>query len=198
MLGAAYLYRLIHLVLVWSDGKGIIIFQAFYFVLKNVGEAVISTSLGVIAWGWSILHVRPSQYLIIIGVAAGLINTISLILSALTEEHEQNHHSYETTPGFIVLVLKTILFFIFVLGIIKSLKKASGKKIDFIKKFGLIGGAYLISWPAIVFIAEVCFPSYMHNEFIVFSEEVIHIGASALVCYMISEQESTYRKVSLN
>lgn len=37
LLGAAYLYRLIHLVLYSIDGSGIYVFELFYIVLKNVG-----------------------------------------------------------------------------------------------------------------------------------------------------------------
>lgn len=37
VLGAAYLYRLIHLLIYWSDGSGVHLFEVFYLVLKNIG-----------------------------------------------------------------------------------------------------------------------------------------------------------------
>jgi hypothetical protein len=87
ILGTAYMYRLIHLMLYWSDGSGIHIFEVLYLVLKHLGEGVITTMLIAIAWGWTIIHLRPSQYYILIGVVSGLINIVSLILSSLTDEN---------------------------------------------------------------------------------------------------------------
>jgi hypothetical protein len=88
VLGTAYLYRLIHLAFYWQDGMGVYLFEGFYLAFKNIGEAVITTMLVAISWGWTIIHLRPNQYYIIIGVVSGLINIVSLILSSLTEEHE--------------------------------------------------------------------------------------------------------------
>jgi hypothetical protein len=88
VLGAGYLYRLIGLVLYNLDGTGIHIFEVFYFILKNSGEAVITTVIVSLAWGWSIIHLNPNQSYIIFGVLTGIVNIVSLILSSLTEEDE--------------------------------------------------------------------------------------------------------------
>ena len=93
-LGAAYLYRLIHLVLYNSDGLGIHLFEVFYIVLKNAGEAIITTALISVSWGWSILHTNSNQSYILIGTGAGIINIVSLVLSSLTEEHEELYHHF--------------------------------------------------------------------------------------------------------
>ncbi len=85
ILGTAYLYRVMHLLLFWTDGSGVHLFEVFYLVLKNIGEGVITTMLVAIAWGWTIVHLKPNQYYIILGVVSCLINIVSLILSSLTE-----------------------------------------------------------------------------------------------------------------
>lgn len=85
LLGAAYLYRLIHFILYNLDGYGIHVFEIFYLVLKNVGEAIITTMIVCISWGWSIIHLNVNQYYIIVCVLAGIVNIVSLILSSLTE-----------------------------------------------------------------------------------------------------------------
>lgn len=48
-----------------------------------------------------------------------------------------------------------------------------------------------------VFVVELTFPSYMYKEVITFVEEIVHVWATTLLCKMISEPESAYRKVSL-
>ncbi len=88
LLGTAYLYRLIHLALYKLDGSGIYVFELFYIVLKNAGEAIITTMIVSLSWGWSIIHLNSSQNYMIIGFIVGIINIVSIILSVLTEEHE--------------------------------------------------------------------------------------------------------------
>lgn len=168
VLGAAYLYRLIHLLLYWTDGTGVHLFETFYLILKNVAEAVITTMLVAIAWGWTIVHLKPNQYYIIIGVVSCLINIVSLILSSLTEEHEELYHTYDTVPGLVVLILRIVVFLIFLAGIGNSLRESSGKIIFFIRKLGWIGGAYLLSWPLTVLLVELLFPEQQHRNVITF------------------------------
>jgi uncharacterized membrane protein len=101
-------------------------------------------------------------------------------------------------PGTVVLVLRIVVFLIFVLGICNSLKESSGKIIQFIKKVGLVGGAYLISWPLTVLVVEMIFPEEQHKNIIIFVEELVHLCACTILCNMISNQESSYSKVSLH
>jgi hypothetical protein len=108
--------------------------------------------LVAISWGWTIVHLRPNQSYIIIGAISGLFNIVCLVLSSLTEEHEELYHSYDTVPGTVVLVLRIVMFLIFLTGILRSIESSSGKILHFIKKLGLIAGSYLISWPLTVLI----------------------------------------------
>lgn len=163
-----------------------------------MGEAVITTMLIAISWGWTIIHLKPNQYYIIVGVVSCLINIVSLILSSLTEEHEELYHTYDTVPGMVVLVLRVIVALIFLLGIVNSLKQSSGKIIYFIRKLGWVGGIYLTCWPLTVLVTELFIPEEQHNNIITFVEEVVHLCACTLLCEMISNQESSYRKVSLH
>lgn len=152
VLGMAYLYRLIHLILYSSDGIGIPFFQILYIVLKFIGEAIITTMIISLSWGWSIIHLKSGLLYVTIGLIAGIINIVSLSLSVVTEEHEELHHHYQTVPGLIVLGLRIVLFLIFIAGICHCLSESSTKIIYFIKKLGLVGSLYLLSWPVAVFV----------------------------------------------
>jgi len=37
LLGGGYMYRLIHLIIYYSNGDGIHLFEIFYLILKNIG-----------------------------------------------------------------------------------------------------------------------------------------------------------------
>ena len=198
VLGAAYLYRLIHLLIYWSDGAGVHFFEIFYLVLKNIGEAVITTVLVSIAWGWTIVHLKPDPSYIIVGIVSTLINIVSLVLASLTEEHEYLHHIYDTVPGIVVLILRLIILMVFWFGIMRSLRTSSGHVSSFLRKLNFLGGCYLISWPLTVLLVEMLLPTEHHRSVITFVEEAVHLCACTLLCTMISNEESAYRKVSLH
>ena len=88
MLGAAYIYKLIHLVLYCHDGSGIYGFVIAYVILKNIGEAITTTMIVSLAWGWSLTHMNANHASIIIGGIAGIVNIVTLVLAMLTDEHE--------------------------------------------------------------------------------------------------------------
>jgi hypothetical protein len=85
----------------------------------------------------------------------------------------------------------------FFIGILRTLSLSVGNSRRFIKKFSLVGGFYLSSWPFIVIFSELFLPNYLHNEVITFVEEITHMVASAFLCKILSNPESTYRKVSM-
>ena len=70
----------------------------------------------------------------------------------------------------IVIFLKIVVLLIFFFGISDSLRKASGKIMIFVKKLGIVGGAYLASYPLTVLIVETIVPSEQHRNIITFVE----------------------------
>ena len=198
LLGAAYLYKLIHLGLYCLDGLGIPGFLIAYLILKNVGEAIATTMIVSLAWGWSLTHLRPNTASVLIGVVAGIVNVVSLVLAALTDEHEEVHHHYESVPGLILLGLRILMLVVFLAGIASSLGAAAGHTRQLVVRLGWIGGAYLACWPVLVLVVEGVLPNYMHHEVITLGEELVHISACTLLCHLISNPESAYRKVSLH
>ena len=62
-----------------------------------------------------------------------------------------------------MLGLRIFLFLIFIIGVCSSLDKSSSFIIFFIKKLAIVGSLYLLSWPAIVLLAEGLLPDYLQH-----------------------------------
>ena len=60
------------------------------------------------------------------------------------------HHKYDSTAGYIIQILRTIVVVIFFIGILRTMSLSVGNIRRFVKKFSLIGGFYLSSWPIVV------------------------------------------------
>jgi hypothetical protein len=85
-LGGAYMYKLTHLLFCYYYGDGIHLFEVFYLIFKGLGEMVNVTLLIILSWGWSIVHLNSYTKYLVIGITAGIINLISLILASMTDE----------------------------------------------------------------------------------------------------------------
>jgi len=79
---AGYIYKAVHLVLYSKDGLGIQGFVLANFILKYIGEAISTTMLIALSWGWSLTNLKSNRGYIAIGIVVGLINIYSLVVSA--------------------------------------------------------------------------------------------------------------------
>jgi hypothetical protein len=63
------------------------------------------------------------------------------------------HHKYDSTAGYILQLLRMMIVFIFLIGIIRTSNLSVGNTRRFIRKFGAIGAVYLLSWPLTVVVS---------------------------------------------
>jgi hypothetical protein len=99
--------------------------------------------------------------------------------------------------GIVLMLIRVIIFLLFLAGIMRCLSESVGKRKHFIRKFGYQGGAYLIAWPLAVIFVELFLPNYMHNEVVTIIEEGAHIIANAYMCHLFAFPDSDFKKVSL-
>jgi hypothetical protein len=86
VIGIAYFYRLLHLVIYNVNGEGIYFFEYLYHILKSVCELIIVTFISAIGWGWSITHLKHDQTYILAGVTVAIINIIGMCVSVSADE----------------------------------------------------------------------------------------------------------------
>ena len=92
VLGLAYLYRFLDLIMVHYNGEGVQFLKVFYECIKHATEGVLTTIIVSIGWGWSLTHLRYEPYYIIMGATTTIISIVSAILQGLSEELEPEHH----------------------------------------------------------------------------------------------------------
>lgn len=81
LLGLAYFYRFLDLLLISNSGRGYGFLYILYVIIKNIVEGILVTLIISIAWGWSLTHLQHDQTYIIIGTLAAIANIVSLIIS---------------------------------------------------------------------------------------------------------------------
>ena len=120
VLGLGYFYRFLDLLLIYKSGRGYTFLYILYVIIKNVVEGFLATLIISIAWGWSLTHLQHDQTYIIIGTLAAILNIVGLVISNAAEEIEEAHHQYDGTLGILLLVMRILLFVLFLVGILRS------------------------------------------------------------------------------
>lgn len=72
-----------------------------------------------------------------------------------------------------------------------------GKRRHFIRKFGYMGGTFLMAWPVTVLFAELYLPNYMHKEVVTVVEEAVYIIANAYICRLFAFPDVDFKKVKI-
>lgn len=138
VIGIAYVYRLIHLSLYYSNGEGMYIFDILYRIIKTICEFVIVTFLIAISWGWSLTHLKHDNTYIYFGAISTLINLVVIICAALVDENYDLYHFYDSKEGVAILGLRIVLLFIALVGILRTLNLSVGNVRHFAKRLALI------------------------------------------------------------
>lgn len=171
--------------------------NVLYKIIKHIVEGIISTVLVSIAWGWSLTHLRHENHYIIVGTVVTLLNVMVAILECFLEPNEHSNHSYDHVQGVVLLFLRLTVLALFVVGILRSLSSSVGRMKQFLKRFALEGGAFLISWPLAALLAELFLPAYMQREVVTVIDEASHLVATAYLCRLFAIPGNYYKKVNM-
>lgn len=153
VLGLSYFYRLLDEMLIWAYGEQFNFLVYLYMGFKIAIEGVMVTIIVSIAWGWSLTHLRHEPYYIIVGTVVAIINFIGVVLDSSADQIEEAHHHYDRLIGFLVLLIRLVIFALFLIGIFRSMAESVGKRRHFLIRFGYLAGLFLVGWPVAVIFA---------------------------------------------
>lgn len=126
----------------------------------------------------------------------GLINLVLTLLGKINDGDSDKYHMYDTIPSYLLVFFRVCTVLIFIIGIIKLYKESTKnvKIISFLANFGLMGGIYFLSLPAIMLLATMM-PISSRKQIVFFSVEMIKNIVNLMLTWMISSKRSKYRGV---
>ena len=69
---------MLQICLIYHDGEGFKMFEMAYLLFKHVGEALITTLILSLSWGWTITNMNSNKQYLVLGLAVGIINMAGL------------------------------------------------------------------------------------------------------------------------
>jgi len=194
-----FIAQSLHTVHLWwyqDDGIGSKSLDMLSEILFMLSQVVQTTLLIAIAMGYTLLPGRDGRMVIVKWIALlSLIIHVSLVsFGKLQDESACKYHENEGFVGWVLLSVRLMLLYWFLVATQASQKQAGLRLHDFFQHFRLAGTMYFLAYPLLFIVVQVFAPYLQHP--------IMHIGlqtmqtASVIWLAELFLSRGTYFKVS--
>ena len=172
-----------HLLVYSYDGEGMKACHVISVIAEVASEFFISLLLILLSWGWTITYLEFGDIEMFIPLVLMLL-IIHLVVAGLTEltsDAYHKYHDYEGVQGILLVVARLGMFAYFLYGMQDTYQKCRSKAKAFLKPFSIYAGAYLVSFPVLVVICQICAHYVRHKVMVVGSI----IAQSVAMCILL-------------
>jgi len=189
----------IHMLLYTYNGYGIGVFYMFYQLFEVFSTTIVSLLMIIIASGWTIKYkeFKDADIYIPVGLFLFMINLIVVSLEKGNEDTQNNFSNYEGIPGFIMALLRLILWAWFLYSIISVFNECNQRTSDFLLSFGITSSVYFLGLPVVV-IFSWCFDHYIRNKVVILMVNLIQTSVFTYLTHLFSEKSKFYKVSTLS
>ncbi len=152
------LFRWIHLLVYSYDGEGLKACHVLSVIFEVASQFFLSLLLILLSWGWSITYVEFGDIEMFIPLVIMLL-VIHVVVAGLTEitsDAYQKYHDFQGIQGILLVIFRLGMFAYFIYGMRDTYQKCRAKAKVFLRPFAIYAGAYLLSFPVLVLVSQVC------------------------------------------
>lgn len=187
----------IHLYIYSQNGSGFFLLDLASTVLQMNSQIIIVGMLIMIAYGWLITDTDISQNttLMGLGVVVCLVQSCATFLTVIDDGAHHKYHDYGGWQGMILVVMRIILYVIFMVGVCRHLGKLKKKPNDFLKAMSVAGTLYMITFPILWFLSFVVAAQY-RNRLIVFGNLIVQLFAIVILLNQLAKKGTKFHEAS--
>ena len=192
VLGIFFLY--FHLYVYEYDGEGIGVFEFFGEAFMLVSNLSITTLLIIIAGGWNLTYSEfpvPELYI----PAIFLLTFLHLFMAGLdfiTENEKFSFTRYEGISGFIIIIMRVLMYAWFLYNLRETSKHKDFKKSNFLYRFGLGASLYFLSIPLLV-TGSTVFSPHSREKVMVAGINMTQAAAFYILSKIFTEKGDYYK-----
>ena len=168
------LFQTVHYWVYYYDGEGIFVFYVFALINKVIAQVLLIWMLLMMAYGWTISYddLKDKDIYIIVLCFVVMIHMMITGLTFIDYGEAYKYHDFGGVQGFILILLRVLLWIGFVVGIVMTRKTAPKKTLDFLRGFLISGSLYILAFPAVWIASHFNWP-YVRHRVITFGNFVI-------------------------
>lgn len=193
---SALVLEVVHLWVYAYNGRGLVVLDFFSQSLGVVASLIVTILFILIASGWTLKYREfpEADVFLPIGLLVVLMNLMIVGLGRITDDAHYKYSEIEGIPGYIVIVIRVVLWGWFVYLIRSLYGNGIGKQSTFILNFGWLASMYLLSQPILLVISWV-FATYWRNCVVAAGSMLAQTLVLFSLTHLFSDK-SAYYKIS--
>lgn len=213
-------YELVHLFFYKENGYGIPFCDLISEFCEGLSQTMIAFVLICLASGWTLVDMdynkargnavgtllrNPAQLVrganvVIVGIIVFVfVSFVLQVLNKMNDDDFKKFHDHESFPGKLLVLLRFCLglFFVYSFHVTIRFQESRGgeKLLAFLKRLRLLGGLWFLSFPLLVFIAEM-FSHYLRHRIVSTGVLTIQTTLLSVLGYQFISESSTYHRLS--
>jgi hypothetical protein len=164
----------LQLVIYALNGSGFAFIGFFADLFCVLSQLVVIILLIFMSTGWGIRNMgEPDMDVFIpILILVFIVQIMVTIISTVVEESYYTFSDYDGLPGYLIIIMRVLMWIWFVVSIFFNFEEKSGNIADFVTNLMIMGSAYIMSMPTIIAFSWL-FSDVMRSKMIIIGTFVI-------------------------
>lgn len=182
-----------HLWRYWYDGVGVKVLEVASELLFALSQVMLSTLLIIIALGYTLLqsNIGELDLMIPVGFMVAVVHLILVGLGKVKDDSAYKFHDNEGPVGWILLILRVLLYFWFRWAINATAREGGGRLGRFCGEFRTAGTVYFLMFP-VVFLATMLFKQHWRYAVMATCMMVKQVGCNIWLGHLFLKRGSYY------
>mmetsp|Transcript_18151 Transcript_18151/g.20332 ORF Transcript_18151/g.20332 Transcript_18151/m.20332 type:complete len:221 (-) Transcript_18151:105-767(-) len=151
------LLNVVHYSVYEFDGEGIPTFEVLSTICQVGSQFMIVTVLLLMAFGWKVTYyyLPEKDSIITFAVMSFIMHALIAGLTALDKDEHHKFHDYSGIQGLILVILRIILFGVFMFGVNMTSKDIRRSRERFLRIFTVAGSFYILGFPILYLVSFI-------------------------------------------
>lgn len=169
----------VHLLLYKQNGYGVKALEVFSEILAVLSHVALASLLILIALGYTLLQSRIGDLDLMIPLCfiVGVFHVLLVTFAKIRDDASYNFHEHEGIIGWILLVMRLLLYAWFLWGVQSSAKDGGRALKHFLSNYRTAGSVYFLSHPTIFLITKF-FPQHMQYSILTIGLMAMQMGSN--------------------
>lgn len=185
-----------HLLVYRSNGSGVAALELLSEIMFMLSQIAQTSLLILIALGYTLLTQGLGELDLVIPLymIVGVAHVILVLIVKLQDEASHRFHEYEGPAGWVLLVLRLVLFAWFIWAAQSTGAEGGFRLRSFLRRFTFAGSLYFLSYPAIFLIVDI-FAPYLRAPIMASGQMVMQMASNVWLAWLFLNR-GDYFKVS--
>jgi len=193
------LFHTLHLLRYSRDGSGLKLLEVLSEVFFMLSQVMQTSLLILIALGYTLLQscLGELDLMIPVFMMVAIVHLMLVVFGKLKDDESYKYHENEGVVGWILLVIRLLLYILFLWAVQSSAKEGGARLRNFLRQFGVAGTIYFLAYP-VLFLVTQLFAPYLQHSILAIGLMVMQAGSNVWLSILFLTRGEYFRVSTLS